>query len=176
TGLSWELISGGSVYGLVCFLLGFAMDAKRIRCGRCGRSILLVGGRPGYGWATNCRRCGAPYFRDCPGGEKGGGGTATASPSMSSGAVRWSLIGVAVGWVGLVALGVLTHKGNPLRAFTQAVRQADKVVLYEGLPHQFFEKRLLAEERRTRAVEELNGWPFYQEPLALPGRDAERLS
>jgi hypothetical protein len=94
---------------------------------------------------------------------------------MSSRSVRWSLIGVAVGGVGLIALGVLTRKGNTLRAFTEAVRRADKVVLYEGLPHQLLEKRLLAEERRTSAVEELNGWPFYQEPLSLPARDAERL-
>jgi hypothetical protein len=90
--------------------------------------------------------------------------------------VRWSLIGVAVGGVGLVALGALTRKGSTLRAVTEAVRRADEVVLYEGLPHQLFEKRLLEEERRTRAVVELGGYPFYQEPLALTARDAERLS
>jgi hypothetical protein len=173
---SWALISGMQVGGLVCVVLGLALDAKRITCGRCGRSILLMGGRPGCGRAANCHRCGVPYFRDCAGGEKEGEETATVSIPMSSRTARWSLIGVAVGAVGLVALGALTYKGNTLRAFTQAVRRADQVVLYEGLPHQFFEKQLLAQERRTRAVEELNGWPFYQEPLALPARDAERLS
>jgi hypothetical protein len=165
-----------NVGGLVCFVLGLALDAKRITCGRCGQSILLVGGRPGYGRAANCHRCGDPYFRDCAEAEKEGEGTSTVSIPMSSRTARWMLIGVAVGGVGLVALGALTRKGNTLRAFTEAVRQADRVVLYEGLPHQLFEKRLLAEERRTRVVEELNGWPFYQEPLALSARDAERLS
>jgi hypothetical protein len=65
---------------------------------------------------------------------------------------------------------------EPPRAFAEAVRRADKVVLSEGLPHQLFEKRLLEEERWTRAVVEWGGYPFYPEPLALTARDAERLS
>jgi hypothetical protein len=58
----------------------------------------------------------------------------------------------------------------------EAVRQAEKVALYEGLPHQMFESHLLEEERRTKAVQELNGYPFYQEPLTLTSGDAQRLS
>jgi hypothetical protein len=59
---------------------------------------------------------------------------------------------------------------NQAYPFTQAVRQADKVVLYEGLPHQMFESRALEQERRTKAVQDLNGYPFYQEPLTLKSR------
>ena len=73
-------------------------------------------------------------------------------------------------------LWALDHFRNNPRVFTEAVRRADKVVLYEGLPHQFFEKRLLEEERRTKAVVELDGYPFYQEPLPLAAQDAEYLS
>jgi hypothetical protein len=39
-----------------------------------------------------------------------------------------------------------------------------------------YESQLREEERRTRAVQELHGYPFYQEPLALAGEDAKRLS
>jgi hypothetical protein len=63
-----------------------------------------------------------------------------------------------------------------LQAFTEAVRQADRVVLYEGLPHPMFESRLSVEERRNKAIHELNGYSFYQEPLPLTTADAERLS
>src|SRR5262249_40015520 len=73
------------------------------------------------------------------------------------------------------ALLLASCRGNSSLALTEAIRRADKVVLYEGLPHQFFEKKLLEEERRTKAVEELNGYPFYKEPLALTEQDAGRL-
>jgi hypothetical protein len=64
---------------------------------------------------------------------------------------------------------------NPL-TFTEAVRQADKVVLYEGLPHQLYESDSLEDERRTKPVKELNGYPFYQEPLTPTTSVAQRLS
>jgi hypothetical protein len=60
--------------------------------------------------------------------------------------------------------------------FTETVRQADKIAVYEGLPHQFFEPRALEKERRTKAVQDLNGYPFYQQPLTLDSTDAKRLS
>ncbi|MCE9547923.1 MAG: hypothetical protein K8T25_20825 [Planctomycetia bacterium] len=61
-------------------------------------------------------------------------------------------------------------------SFSDAIRRADKVTLYEGLPHPQFERELLAEERRTKPVQELSGYPFYREQLALSGEDATRLS
>src|SRR5262245_53365832 len=60
--------------------------------------------------------------------------------------------------------------------FFERVVRAEGAVLYEGLPHQTFESRLLEEERRTKAVQELNGYPFYQEPLALAAEDEKYLS
>jgi hypothetical protein len=73
----------------------------------------------------------------------------------------------------LFALGC--YQDNHL-ALTKAVRQVDRVVLYEGLPHQMFESHLLKEERRNKAIQELNSNSFYQEPLPLPAEDAKQLS
>lgn len=61
-GISWTLPVGGIVVGLVCAVLGCALVAQRIVCGRCGRSILCVGGRPSNCPIKNCLGCGAPLF------------------------------------------------------------------------------------------------------------------
>jgi hypothetical protein len=63
-----------------------------------------------------------------------------------------------------------------LPAFTDAVRRADKLVLYEGLPHQESEEELMKAERRTKAVQELNGYYFYSATLDLKAEDGKRLS
>lgn len=68
------------------------------------------------------------------------------------------------------------RQANNPKILTEAVRRADRVVLYEGLPHQMFESRLFEEERRRKTIQELNGYSFYQEPLALTAKDAKRLS
>ena len=60
--------------------------------------------------------------------------------------------------------------------FSEGVRRSSAIVLYEGLPHQMFEKRLLEEERGTKAVQEVQGFPFYREKLKLKDMDATRLS
>ena len=52
----------GMVGGLVCGVLGCALVAQRIVCGRCGRSILCVGGRPRNCSIKSCLRCGAPLL------------------------------------------------------------------------------------------------------------------
>jgi hypothetical protein len=90
---------------------------------------------------------------------------------------RRVLAAAAVGAVTVGAALLVYHYSRMTpTAFAEAVRRANGVVLYEGLPHQLFEKRLLEEERRTKAVVEWGGYPFYQEPLALSARDAQRLA
>jgi hypothetical protein len=90
----------------------------------------------------------------------------------------WGL--VLLGTLGLTAAVIAAWhadaRSHKLKTFAQGVQQADKVVLYEGLPHQMFETKLLKEERQTKPVQELNGYPFYQEPLALSQEDAKQLS
>ena len=63
---SWAL-PVGIIGGLGCGVLGCAIVAQRITCGRCGRSIVNVGGRPRNCPIKNCRRCGAPFFNDSAG-------------------------------------------------------------------------------------------------------------
>ena len=51
-------------------------------------------------------------------------------------------------------------------AFTTPVAGAEKMTLWEGLPHQMFEHDLMESERRSKPVQELHGHWFYKEPLA----------
>jgi len=76
----------------------------------------------------------------------------------------------------LVALACSCTKKYVPEAFIEAVRRADSVVVLEGLPHHSYERELLEEERRSKKVQELNGYPFYEEPLTLTENDAQRLS
>ncbi len=56
------------------------------------------------------------------------------------------------------------------------VAKANKVVLYEGLPHQFFEKNLLTEELKSKKTVRVQGFPFYTETLRLKDRDLKELT
>src|SRR5436305_8286261 len=58
---SWAL-PVGIVGGLGCGVLGCALVAQRIVCGRCGRSIVCVGWRPRNCPIRSCCRCGAALF------------------------------------------------------------------------------------------------------------------
>jgi hypothetical protein len=49
-------------------------------------------------------------------------------------------------------------------------------VLYEGLPHQTFERELLARELRSQKTVRHHGYPFYQEPLPLSATDAREVT
>ena len=59
---SWMLTLGGIVGGLACGVLGCALVAQRIVCGRCGRSLLCVGGRASNCPIRSCLGCGEPLF------------------------------------------------------------------------------------------------------------------
>lgn len=62
------------------------------------------------------------------------------------------------------------------RPLVLAIRGADAMSLYEGLPHQRSEREALASERRSKPVVELDGYPFYAEPLELRADDGARLT
>ncbi len=66
--------------------------------------------------------------------------------------------------------------GSSPKSFTSAISSAEKTSLYEGLPHQGFESEKFEEERRSKPVRDLHGYPFYKEPLELRGDDAKRLT
>ena len=61
-------------------------------------------------------------------------------------------------------------------AFTAPVAGAEKMTLWEGLPHQMFEHDLMESERRSKPVQELHGYWFYKEPLAPSAEDSKRLT
>jgi hypothetical protein len=58
---------------------------------------------------------------------------------------------------------------EPLAAL---IAKADKTVLYEGLPHQMWEKDVLAKEKKEKKTIDFNGFPFYAEPIEV--KDADR--
>jgi hypothetical protein len=58
----------------------------------------------------------------------------------------------------------------------KGVQRADKVVLYEGLPHQSYETNLLERELKSKKTIKLHEYPFYDEPLQLSEGDGKRLT
>jgi len=57
-----------------------------------------------------------------------------------------------------------------------AIPEADDVRLYEGTPHNGWERDLLRRELATDPHIELHGYSFYKEPLRLKAGDGERLT
>jgi hypothetical protein len=66
--------------------------------------------------------------------------------------------------------------GIPPRIFVNAILKAESIVVYEGLPHQLYERDLLEEELTTKDVHVLHGYPFYREPLEVTAKDAQALA
>lgn len=63
-----------------------------------------------------------------------------------------------------------------LKPLAAGIGTADKVVLYEGLPHQFNEPELLKHELQTKKTVQHHGFPFYTESLPLKDGDARELT
>jgi hypothetical protein len=61
------------------------------------------------------------------------------------------------------------------KALFGAIQQANRVTVYEGLPHQFNEKRQLEEERQNKDTVTIHGFSFYREPLEIPDPEQEKL-
>jgi hypothetical protein len=63
-----------------------------------------------------------------------------------------------------------------LPAITAAIDKATRVVLYEGLPHQTWEAKALAQELKSQKTVKLHDFPFYQETLSLEKQDTKDLT
>src|SRR4051794_21491028 len=74
-------------------------------------------------------------------------------------------------WYFQPELNFTNHK--PLSA---AVRKADRVALYEGLPNQEYERKPLEEELRAKPTVQFHDFPFYAEVLPLEEADAKQLT
>jgi hypothetical protein len=69
-------------------------------------------------------------------------------------------------------LAVVWHFWPPVY---DTVRQADRLTVYEGLPHPMYEEEAFQEELKTRKTMQLSGFPFYREPLDLKDQDVQTL-
>jgi hypothetical protein len=58
---------------------------------------------------------------------------------------------------------------------TTTLKQADRLVLFEGLPHQMYEPKALEAEKKAKPTVTLHQFPFYQDPLELKADDDQRL-
>src|SRR3954468_6636168 len=66
-------------------------------------------------------------------------------------------------------------KFEDLKPLIETVAKADKMVLYEGLPHPFNEPELFESEKKAKKTVTIAGWPFYTEPLDLKDADRNKL-
>ena len=55
------------------------------------------------------------------------------------------------------------------------VLHADRLTVYEGLPHPRYEERVFEHELNTKQTIMLSGFPFYPEPLDLKTNDVQAL-
>lgn len=56
------------------------------------------------------------------------------------------------------------------------IGDASNLLLYEGLPHDWIEAELFAQEQQTKAIVHRNNFPFYQETLTPTPEDTEHLT
>jgi hypothetical protein len=74
-----------------------------------------------------------------------------------------------------VALGLVVSGCSGPLPETTTLKQADRLVLYEGLPHPMYEHEALEAEKKSKPTLTLHEFPFYSETLELKAGDGERL-
>ena len=92
-----------------------------------------------------------------------------------------------LGFGGLVAIAIhFTGEkrrvpDDPAKEFSNfkplanGISRTKQIALYEGLPHQHFQRALLEQELQTKKTLQLHEFPFYPEPLDLSDADALQL-
>ncbi len=75
----------------------------------------------------------------------------------------------------VASLGLVLSGCSGAPPETATLKQADRLVLYEGLPHQMYESQALAAEKKSKPTVTLHGFPFYRETLDLKPGDGARL-
>ena len=73
------------------------------------------------------------------------------------------------------AFGLMVSGCGGTDADLATISAATDLVLYEGLPHQFYEPTSLAKERASKPTRDVAEYPFYREPLELKAEDAALL-
>ena len=62
------------------------------------------------------------------------------------------------------------------KSLLAAVRDAGPPAVYEGLPHQYFDRERFEQERSQKPTLTLHGFPFYPAPLDVAPEDAAALT
>ena len=62
-----------------------------------------------------------------------------------------------------------------IRPLVAVIAPADELIAYEGLPHQHWERELLAKELKSGQHLMLGDFPFYARPVPIGQEDAKRL-
>ncbi len=94
---------------------------------------------------------------------------------------RVSFLLIALNIVGCTSTNDATTRVELNTAFEQnvdlitSIRQAERLILHEGLPHQEEEAELLAKEKRTKPTRMLHGFPFYRESAKILAADEAEL-
>jgi len=63
-----------------------------------------------------------------------------------------------------------------LQHFLDAVKSAERVIVYEGLPHHLFEEELLETELKSKKTIKMLEYPFYAEGVEPKKEDAIQLT
>ena len=63
-----------------------------------------------------------------------------------------------------------------IKPLTDAIRKTKKLVIYEGLPHQRWEKGLLDRELKERKSVKLHAYPFYESRIDPKDEDFKKLT
>lgn len=61
------------------------------------------------------------------------------------------------------------------RGFADEIGHANALALYEGLPHQMFERLALELEQKTKPTVRFHDYPFYADPILPAPEDAKAL-
>jgi hypothetical protein len=91
-------------------------------------------------------------------------------------ASRWGILVLA--WSIVAGCGERTGADSqvePNKSLIAAIRDADELVLYEGLPHQGNERELFNREKQRTDTLTLQDYPFYNEPLNVSDDEKKAL-
>lgn len=64
---------------------------------------------------------------------------------------------------------------NATSKIRKSLSKADKIFVYEGLPHQMFEADLLKVEMKRKDTHKISGYPFYIPKVIAPEKIAKTL-
>ena len=74
-----------------------------------------------------------------------------------------------------VIVGLFLLSGCSGAPESVTIAHAERLTLYEGLPHQYYETASLEAEKKAKPTITMHGFPFYRETLELTMGDEQKL-